>query len=246
MGARSHLKGPGTGESMLASHASSPLLCSPCLAPPSLTQFPGATTGGSAFVQLEHDFQGLDHSINLKAMNPSPTDLTGIYQFNFLQSLTRNFALGLDGTLMRQSVDMPEANMGYVAKWTSDARDAVGTLQVQPQGVAQATYWQRVAERVEAAVDLQAIAAGGRREAAATVGAKWDFRMSTFRASIDTHPCVLDASSAASWHRGTIFDLQTVYSEVEIGPISLLPDAISPPQSSWNMSLILLGLLGRS
>lgn len=88
--------------------------------------------------------------------------------------------------MMRQSVDMPEANMGYVAKWTSDARDAVGTLQVQPQGVAQATYWQRVAERVEAAVDLQAIAAGGRREAAATVGAKWDFRMSTFRASIDS------------------------------------------------------------
>lgn len=145
-----------------------------------------AAGGGQSFVQLEHDFQGLDHSIDVKAINPQPTDGTGIYTFNFLQSLTRNFALGLETVWMRQSVDMNEATTGYIAKWTSDARDAIATLQLQGSGVAQATYWQRLAERVEAAVDLQCITAGGRREAQATVGAKWDFRMSTFRAQVDS------------------------------------------------------------
>lgn len=145
-----------------------------------------AAAGGQSFVQLEHDFQGIDHSVNIKAINPQPTDATGIYTFNFLQSLTRNFALGLETVWMRQSVDMSEATTGYVAKWTSDARDAIATLQLQGSGVAQATYWQRLAEKVEAAVDLQCITAGGRREAQATVGAKWDFRMSTFRAQVDS------------------------------------------------------------
>ncbi|CAO1625521.1 unnamed protein product [Parajaminaea phylloscopi] len=145
-----------------------------------------AAAGGQSFVQLEHDFQGLDHSIDIKAINPQPTDGTGIYTFNFLQSLTRNFALGLETVWMRQSVDMSEATTGYIAKWTSDARDSIATLQLQGSGVAQATYWQRLAEKVDAAVDLQCITAGGRREAQATIGAKWDFRMSTFRAQIDS------------------------------------------------------------
>lgn len=145
-----------------------------------------ASAGGQSFVQLEHDYQGLDHSLNLKAMNPSPADGTGIYMVNFIQSLTRNFALGLETVYMRPSVDSQEANTGYMAKWTSDARDAVATVQYQGTGVAQATYWQRLADKVDAAVDLQVITAQGRREAQATVGAKWDFRMSTFRTQIDS------------------------------------------------------------
>lgn len=135
---------------------------------------------------MEHDYQGLDHSINIKAMNPSPADGTGIYMANILQSFTRNFAFGIESVYMRPSVDMSEVNTGYVAKWTSDARDAIATLQLQGSGIAQATYWQRLAEKVDAAVDLQCITAGGRREAQATIGAKWDFRMSTFRAQVDS------------------------------------------------------------
>lgn len=144
-----------------------------------------AAAGGQSFVQLEHDWQGLDHAANIKMMNPSPADGTGIYLFNYLQSLTRNFAFGLETVYQRPSVDLREANTGYLAKWTSTPRDAIATLQLQP-GVAQATYWQRLSDKVDAAVDLQCITAGGRREAQATLGAKWDFRMSTFRAQVDS------------------------------------------------------------
>lgn len=156
--------------------------------PGHVSKFQGqlAGAGGQSFGQFEHDYQGLDHSLNIKAINPSPTDGTGIYQFGYLQSLTRNFALGLETIWMRQSVDSNEATTGYVAKWTSDERDAIASLQVQGSGVAQATYWQRLAEKVDAAVDLQCITAGGRREAQATIGAKWDFRMSTLRAQVDS------------------------------------------------------------
>ncbi|CAO1613201.1 unnamed protein product [Sympodiomycopsis kandeliae] len=141
---------------------------------------------GRSFVQLEHDYQGTDHSINLKAMNPSPADGTGIYMVNYLQSLTKNFALGLETVYMRPSVDQREANTGYMAKYTSTTRDIIATLQLQGSGIAQATYWHKLAERVEAAVDLQTITAAGRREAQATAGAKWDFRNSTLRAQIDS------------------------------------------------------------
>ena len=39
---------------------------------------------------------------------------------------------------------------------------------------------------MEAAADLQLIAAPGRRDAIATLGAKYDLRMSTFRAQLDS------------------------------------------------------------
>jgi mitochondrial import receptor subunit TOM40 len=52
-------------------------------------------------------------------------------------------------------------------------------MQLQGQGVAQLTYWQKLADNVSTAADLQVITAGGRRDAQATLGAKWDFRMAT-------------------------------------------------------------------
>ena len=43
-------------------------------------------------IQLEQDYQGSDYSLNIKALNPSPTDLTGIYIGTYLQSITKNLA----------------------------------------------------------------------------------------------------------------------------------------------------------
>lgn len=151
------------------------------LAPAQLT-----STQGQSFVQLEHDYQGSDHSANIKALNPSPSDGTGIYIVNFLQSLTRNFALGVETIYQRPSVDMEEASTGYMAKYTSDARDWIATAQMQGAGVLQATYWQKLSDKVDIAADLQLLAVGQRREAVATLGSRWDFRMANFRAQVDS------------------------------------------------------------
>lgn len=111
-------------------------------------------------------------------MNPSPTDFTGIYIGSYLQSLTKNFSLGIEGIFQRPEGGLTEATLGYSAKWVSDNRDAIATLQMQGQGVVQATYWQKIGEKVDLAADLQAIL-GQRRDAVATVGAKYDFKMAT-------------------------------------------------------------------
>ncbi|EPQ26464.1 uncharacterized protein PFL1_06112 [Pseudozyma flocculosa PF-1] len=145
-----------------------------------------SATAGQSFVQMEHDYQGADHSANIKALNPSPADFTGIYIVNYLQSLTRNFALGVETVYQRPSADMEEASTGYLAKLTGDKKDWIATAQVQPQGVAQCTYYQKLSEQVDVAADLQVVAMGAKREAQATLGARYAFRMATLRAAVDS------------------------------------------------------------
>jgi mitochondrial import receptor subunit TOM40 len=136
--------------------------------------------------QMEHDYQGIDYSLNAKAINLWPTDMTGIYIGSYLQSFTKNIAVGIEGVFQRQIPDMPEISTSYLAKYTNDEKDWIATAQLQPSGLLQATYWQKLSEKVEVAADLQVIAAPARRDAIATLGAKYDLRMSTFRAQVDS------------------------------------------------------------
>lgn len=142
--------------------------------------------GSGSFVQLEHDYQGSDHSLNLKALNPSINNGTGIFMGSYLQSLTRNFAFGLESVVQRPSPEVQEATTGYHAKLTGDKKDWIATVSAQGMGVLQASYWQKLAERVDVAADLLLLAVGPKREATATLGAKWDFHMSTLRTQIDS------------------------------------------------------------
>lgn len=137
-------------------------------------------------VQLEHDYQGQDFSLNAKAVNPWPSDLTGIYIGSYLQSFTKNLAVGFETVLQRPSPHISETSTSYLAKLTATDKTWIGTAQFQPAGILQATYWQKLSEKVEVAADLQLIAAAGRRDAVATVGSKYDFRLSTFRAQLDS------------------------------------------------------------
>lgn len=73
-----------------------------------------------------------------------------------------------------------------IGKFTSDDKKWIATAQVQSQGVLQATYWQRLSDKVEAAAELQLINANGKRDGIATLGAKYDLRMATFRAQLDS------------------------------------------------------------
>ncbi|KAF9005661.1 eukaryotic porin/Tom40 [Cyathus striatus] len=142
-------------------------------------------SAGRNMVQLEHDYQGQDFNLNLKALNPSPTDFTGIYVGSYLQSLTKNFALGVETVFQRPSPDMFDATTSYLAKYTSTDKNWIATAQAQP-GVLQATYWQKLSEKVEVAADLQVIEAPSQRDAVATLGAKYDLRLATFRAQLDS------------------------------------------------------------
>lgn len=137
-------------------------------------------------LQMEHDYMGADYNINVKALNLWPTDLTGIYIGSYLQSLTKNIALGVEGFYQRPTPDMAELSTSYLAKYTSDNKDWIATAQLQPSGILQTTYWQKLSEKVEVAADLQVIAAPTRRDAIATLGAKYDLRMATFRAQVDS------------------------------------------------------------
>jgi mitochondrial import receptor subunit TOM40 len=137
-------------------------------------------------LQIEHDYQGIDYNLNAKALNIWPTDLTGVYIGSYLQSFTKNLALGVEGFYHRQAPDMTELSTSYLAKYTGDNKDWIATAQLQPSGILQSTYWQKLSEKVEVAAELQVIATPTRRDAIATLGAKYDLRMSTFRAQVDS------------------------------------------------------------
>lgn len=137
-------------------------------------------------LQLEQDYQGQDYSLNVKAVNPSPTDLTGIYIGSYFQSVTRNFALGFETLYQRQTPELTEFATSYLAKYTGASKNWIATAQLQPAGILQTTYWQKLSEKIEVAADLQVIAGSQRRDAIATLGAKYDLRMATFRAQLDS------------------------------------------------------------
>jgi mitochondrial import receptor subunit TOM40 len=137
-------------------------------------------------IQLEHDFHGQDFSANFKAVNPSPTNLTGIYIGSYLQSVTKNLALGTEALYQRPTPQNGELALSYLAKWANSDKTWIATAQLQPSGIIQATYWQRLSEKVEVAADIQVLSAPTRRDAIATLGAKYDFRAATFRAQVDS------------------------------------------------------------
>jgi len=153
-----------------------------------VTKFQGQFSSqvGHNMLQIEHDYNGPDYNLNVKAINLSPTDFTGVYFGGYLQSFTKNLALGVESVYHRQTPEMTELATTYLAKYTGTNNDWIATAQLQAQGSIQATYWQKLSEKVEVAADLQVIAAPHRRDALATVGAKYDLRMATFRAQVDS------------------------------------------------------------
>jgi len=140
---------------------------------------------GHNMIHLEHDYQGSDYSVNFKALNPSPMDFGGMYFASYLQSVTKNLAVGFESLHQRAS-GMTDTSTSYLAKYTGSDKDWIATAQLQPSGALQATYWQKLGEKVEAAADLHLVNAPQRRDAVATLGLKYDLRMSTFRAQLDS------------------------------------------------------------
>lgn len=141
---------------------------------------------GHSVAIFEHDYQGQDYSLNAKATNPWPTDMSGIFVFSYLQSLTRNLALGGE-CLVTRSPMMPSGNAtSLIGKWTSTDKSWIASASLMPDNTLNATYWHKLSEKVDVAAELMMSAGSVRREGLATLAAKYDLRMSTFRAQVDS------------------------------------------------------------
>lgn len=154
--------------------------------------------GQPSMLQLEHDFQGSDYSINFKALNPSFLDsaFTGVAVGSYLQSLTPKLALGLETVYSAQSVaHPPDAAVSFMGRYVSG--DWIATGQIQAQGALIASFYRKVTDKVEAGVETniglantQAAMMGGESpsiDGTTTVGAKYEFRQSVFRGQVDSN-----------------------------------------------------------
>lgn len=155
--------------------------------------------------QWETEYTGNDFTLNVKALNPSSLEggLTGIYVGQYMQSLTPRLSLGLETMWQRQALSAPpEAAMAYCGKYKTE--DWVATAQLSASGGLNTTYWRRLSDQVQAGVDMTLSLAGGpgammggplQKDGITTFGAKYDFRMSTFRAQLDSNgklSCLLE------------------------------------------------------
>ncbi|KAL2269724.1 hypothetical protein VTJ83DRAFT_1908 [Remersonia thermophila] len=144
--------------------------------------------------QIENEYLGGDFSAVLKALNPSILEggLTGIFIGQYLQSVTPKLALGLEAVWQRAGLTQPpDTAISYLARYKSD--NFIASAQLQAQGAFNASYWQRLSDKVQAGVDMTlSVQPSGTMMGAFTkdgitaFGAKYDFRMSTLRAQIDT------------------------------------------------------------
>ena len=105
---------------------------------------------------------------------------------SYLQTLTPWFALGAEAVYQHPSPEIEEATVGYMAKCVGPQKDWIATAQWQPQGVGQLTYWHQLTEQVDVAGDLQMILTPQRRDAQASLAARYSFRMASLRAQIDS------------------------------------------------------------
>ena len=136
-------------------------------------------------VQLEQDYTGPDYSVNAKAINPSPIDGTGLFFGSYLQSLSKNIALGVE-SLWQRTPDGEDLTASYILKYTSTKQDWIATTNIQPQGMVNATYWHKLSEKLDVAAEVQLLATPQKRDAVATISAKWELRMAAFRAQLDS------------------------------------------------------------
>ncbi|KAK4901099.1 translocase of outer mitochondrial membrane [Elasticomyces elasticus] len=161
---------------------------------------------GGAQVSLEQDYVGNDFTAQLKSINPSVLEggLTGMFIGSYLQSVTPRLSVGLEGVWQKPGGGMgPEAALSYAARYKGD--DWIASAQLLTQGGLQGSYWRRLTDKVETGVDVNlqfaglsganAMMGGARKEGTATLGAKYEFSRSIFRAQVDSQGkigCLLD------------------------------------------------------
>ncbi|WOO81392.1 Mitochondrial import receptor subunit tom40 [Vanrija pseudolonga] len=176
-----------------------------------------SSTPGQTMFQIEHDHIGPHYSLNLKSINPSPLDGTGLHFVSLIHSVSPRLALGFESIIQRTTPNDFIPATSYLLKYTSSPDAATkaesllppapgtaavptapftpswaATAQLQPSGNIQATYFHKLSDKVDVALDLQTMIqpasfmGPAKRDALASLGAKYEFRMATFRGQIDS------------------------------------------------------------
>ncbi|PVI04687.1 hypothetical protein DM02DRAFT_518293 [Periconia macrospinosa] len=164
-------------------------------------------------MSIENDYTGSDFSASLKAINPSFLDdgITGMVVGSYLQAVTSKLSLGIDAFWSRPAMAYPpELNVSFAGRYKAADWMACGQI-IPDRGVLEASYWRRLSERVETGINCNLAFAGmgpgspmagmgvPQKEGNVTIGAKYDFRTSSFRAQIDNQgkvACLLEKSIA--------------------------------------------------
>ncbi|KAF2733861.1 hypothetical protein EJ04DRAFT_438245 [Polyplosphaeria fusca] len=152
-------------------------------------------TSQGNMVSFENDYTGADFTASLKAINPSILDggVTGMIMGSYLQAITPRLSLGIDTFWNRPTMSYgPDLNISYAARYR--APDWAASAQFLAAGGIEASYWRRISEKIETGINLNLQFAGigpngpmgaMKKEGTVTIGAKYDFRASSFRAQID-------------------------------------------------------------
>ncbi len=147
-------------------------------------------------VQFDNEYTGDDFSASVKALSPSIMEggLTGIVIGSYLQSVTPKLAVGFEGVWQRAALNSkPETAMSYCARYKGT--DWIASAQYLAAGSLGGSYWHRLTDKVEAGVDCQLQFAPGagagmfgpaKREGTTTVGVKYNFATSVYRAQLDS------------------------------------------------------------
>lgn len=154
--------------------------------------------GQGAMFETEGAWTGKDFSATVKTLNPGFLDggLTGIYVGQYLQSVTPRLALGMEAIWQRQALSVgPESALSYFGKYKGD--DWIVSAQLQAQGEISTSYWKKLTEKLQGGVNFSLQFAGlgqgdllsarVRKEGITTAGVKYDFRLSSFRAQVDSN-----------------------------------------------------------
>lgn len=150
-------------------------------------------SGEPAFIHiLSTDYTGDDFTLNVKGESPTISEqgLMGAFSLQYLQSVTPKLSLGADAQYLRQD-GLTMAALSYGARYKG--QNWIGSLNTTPFSVFNATYYRKLTERCHAglALDIKpnqeaAMFGGSSTDATASLGTRYDFNTSVFRAKVDT------------------------------------------------------------
>ncbi|KAJ2158512.1 translocase of outer mitochondrial membrane [Coemansia sp. RSA 552] len=139
-----------------------------------------------SMMQWEGEYTGVDYTANVKAINASAADGTGIYLANYLQSITSKLSVGAELLYQSPMPQIQETSLSLAMRYMPKP-DRAWVAQMQGTNMLTTSFWRKVSDKCEAGAELQMVnvPSQGRREANCSVGVKYEFAASTVRAMAD-------------------------------------------------------------
>lgn len=153
---------------------------------------------------VESEYLGPAWTWNLKSLNPSVSDGAGIYVASYLQSLSERLAVGVE-CVHQRNFRFEETSFALVGKYTfprfqlhltdlgpndlvpeQPTQDPVFTWTLQSYGALHCSYVHPLSSKVELAAEWHAMLNTRARDSLLAIGAKYDFKQSTFKTMLDS------------------------------------------------------------